>query len=153
MTTLKAGDPAPDFTATLDTGETVSLQDFAGRKLVLFFYPKDDTPGCTAEACSLRDGYDELRRQGYALLGVSPDSARKHQKFKAKYDLPFPLLADEDQQVSQAYGVWGPKKFMGRTFQGVHRTTFVIDAEGRIERVIEKVNTKEHAQQILAGHD
>lgn len=153
MTTLKAGDPAPDFTATLDTGETVSLQDFAGQKLVLFFYPKDDTPGCTAEACSLRDGYDELKRQGYAIIGVSPDSARKHQKFRDKYNLPFPLIADEEQQVLNAYGVWGPKKFMGRTFNGVHRTTFVVGPDGRIERVIEKVNTKGHAQQILAGQD
>ncbi len=149
MTTLKEGDTAPDFQATLDDGRTVSLADFKGEKLVLFFYPKDDTPGCTAEACSLRDGYSELRASGYQLLGVSPDSVQKHQKFKTKYELPFPLIADEDKAVLNAYQVWGPKKFMGREYDGVHRTTFVIDEEGKIERVIGKVKTKDHANQIL----
>jgi len=151
MTTLQAGDPAPDFQGTTDEGTTVSLNDFAGKKLVLFFYPKDDTPGCTAEACNLRDNYGELQEKGYALLGVSPDSVKKHQKFKTKYDLPFPLLADEDQAVLNAFGVWGPKKFMGREYIGVHRTTFVIDENGKIEQVIAKVKTKDHAAQILAA--
>lgn len=149
MTNLQPGDNAPHFTGTTDEGKTVSLADFAGRKLVVFFYPKDDTPGCTAEACNLRDHYAELKEKGYDLLGVSPDGVTKHQKFKNKYELPFPLLADEDQSVLTAFGVWGPKKFMGREYDGVHRTTFVIDAGGKIEKVITKVNTKDHAAQIL----
>ena len=150
MTTLKAGDDAPDFSGTTQDGSTVSLADFRGRKLVLFFYPKDDTPGCTAAACSLRDHFQELKTAGYALLGVSPDSPAKHQKFIDKYELPMPLLADEDHAVMNAYGVWGPKKFMGRAYDGVHRTTFVINEQGKIERVFTKVKTKVHAEQILA---
>lgn len=149
MTHLQTGDAAPNFSGVVDSGETVQLSDFAGKKLVLFFYPKDDTPGCTAEACSLRDHYSSLREQGYELLGVSPDSEKKHQKFKEKYSLPFPLLADENQEVLKAYGVWGPKKFMGKEYEGVHRTTFVIGADGKLEKVITKVNTKDHAAQIL----
>lgn len=149
MTTLKVGDHAPSFSGITDQGNTVSLKDFSGKKLVVFFYPKDDTPGCTAEACNLRDNYAELKEQGYQLLGVSPDGVAKHQKFKSKYELPFPLLADEDQSVLNAFGVWGPKKFMGREYDGVHRTTFVIDAAGKIEKVIEKVKTKDHAAQIM----
>ena len=148
MTSLQAGDPAPDFTGTLQDGTTTSLADYAGRKLVLFFYPKDDTPGCTAAACSLRDNFAELRQQGYTLLGVSPDSPEKHRKFIQKYELPMPLIADEDHRVMEAYGVWGPKKFMGRTYDGVHRTTFVIDGEGKIERVITRVKTQTHAAQL-----
>ncbi|MEL6274169.1 MAG: thioredoxin-dependent thiol peroxidase [Bacteroidota bacterium] len=151
MTTLQAGDPAPDFQGITDAGTTVSLSDFAGKKLVLFFYHKDDTPGCTAEACNLRDNYGELQEKGYELLGVSPDGVKKHQKFKTKYDLPFPLLADEDHTVLNAFGVWGLKKFMGREYDGVHRTTFVIDENGKIEQVIAKVKTKDHAAQILAA--
>ncbi|MEL6658845.1 MAG: thioredoxin-dependent thiol peroxidase [Bacteroidota bacterium] len=149
MTHLNEGDAAPDFTATLNTGETVSLGDYAGKKLILYFYPKDNTPGCTAEACSLRDGYGELRDLGYEILGVSPDGVAKHQKFINKYDLPFDLIADEDKAVMNAYGVWGPKKFMGRTYDGVHRITFVIDEEGKIAKVIKKVKTKDHAAQVL----
>lgn len=149
MTSLQAGDKAPAFSGTTDSGETVSLSDFAGQKLVLFFYPKDDTPGCTAEACNLRDNYAELKAQGYALLGVSPDGIAKHQKFKQKYELPFPLLSDENHATLKAYGVWGPKKFMGREYDGVHRTTFVIDASGKLEKVITKVKTKDHTAQIL----
>jgi peroxiredoxin Q/BCP len=149
MTTLSAGDQAPDFSGTLQDGSTVSLSDYAGKRLVLFFYPKDDTPGCTAAACSLRDHFDELRDAGYALLGVSPDPPKKHEKFISKYELPMDLLADENHSVMNAYGVWGPKKFMGREYDGVHRTTFVIDGEGRIERVITKVKTKTHAAQLL----
>lgn len=149
MTHLQEGDAAPDFTGTLSTGETVSLADYAGKKLVLYFYPKDNTPGCTAEACSLRDGYAELRNLGYEILGVSPDPVAKHQKFIDKYELPFELIADEDHSVMNAYGVWGPKKFMGRTYDGVHRITFVINEQGAIAKVINKVKTKDHAAQIL----
>ena len=149
MTTLQAGDPAPAFTGTLQDGSTVSLADYAGKKLVVFFYPKDDTPGCTAAACSLRDHYGELKQAGYELLGVSPDAPKKHLKFIDKYDLPMPLLADEEHKVMDAFGVWGPKKFMGREYDGVHRTTFVIDEAGKIERVITKVQTKNHAAQLL----
>lgn len=151
MTSLQVGDSAPSFSGLTDDGNTIGLADFAGKKLILFFYPKDDTPGCTAEACNLRDHYGVLASQGYALLGVSPDSVKKHLKFKSKYELPFPLLADEDHSVLNAFGVWGPKKFMGREYDGVHRTTFVIDEQGVIEQVITKVKTKDHAAQILAG--
>ena len=150
MTHLQAGDDAPDFTGTLQDGSTVSLGDFAGKKLILFFYPKDDTPGCTAAACSLRDHYGELEKKGYALLGVSPDKPAKHEKFIKKYELPMPLLADEDHKVMEAYGTWGRKKFMGREYDGVLRTTFVISPEGKIDRVYTKVKTKVHAEQILA---
>ncbi len=149
MTTLQAGDAAPDFTATIETGETVSLSDYKGKKLVLFFYPKDDTPGCTAEACSLRDNIGALKAAGYEILGVSPDKPAKHTKFITKYELPFSLIADEDKTVMNAYQVWGPKKFMGREYDGVHRTTFLVDENGVIERVITKVKTKAHAAQIL----
>ncbi len=149
MTHLKEGDPAPKFEATIETGETISLDDYRGKKLVLFFYPKDLTPGCTAEACSLRDHYQELKDAGYELLGVSPDSEKSHQRFIEKKKLPFHLLADTDKTVAKAYGVWGPKKFMGRSYEGVHRTTFIIDEEGRIQKVFTKVKTKNHAEQIL----
>ena len=148
MTTLSPGDAAPDFSAPDQTGTTRTLGDFAGKKLVLYFYPKDDTPGCTAEACNLRDNYARFQNEGYEILGVSPDSPSKHVKFIDKYDLPFPLLADEDHAVAEAYGVWGEKKFMGRTYDGIHRTTFVIDEGGKIAEVIAKVKTKEHAGQI-----
>lgn len=148
---LKAGDPAPGFQSSDQDGNTVSLSDFLGSKLVLFFYPKDNTPGCTAEACNLRDNYEELKKEGFRLLGVSADSSKKHQNFIAKYDLPFPLLADEEKQVIKAYGVWGKKKFMGREFDGIHRTTFVIDEKGIIERIIAKVKTKDHAAQIRSA--
>lgn len=148
-TNLKAGDKAPDFSGSIQSGETVSLSDFSGKKLILFFYPKDNTPGCTLEACNLRDNYDDLRAAGFELLGVSPDSEKKHQNFIKKFSLPFPLLADTEQETMQAYGVWGPKKFMGRSYIGVHRTTFVIDEQGIIEAVIEKVKTKDHTRQIL----
>ncbi|PHN03166.1 thioredoxin-dependent thiol peroxidase [Flavilitoribacter nigricans] len=148
-TTLKVGDKAPEFSGTIESGETVSLSDYKGKKLILFFYPKDNTPGCTAEACNLRDNYSELKNAGFELLGVSPDSERKHQNFIKKFSLPFPLLADTEQETLQAYGVWGPKKFMGRSYIGVHRTTFVIDEDGVIEAVIDKVKTKDHTAQIL----
>lgn len=146
---LKEGDPAPTFTAVNENGETVSLADYKGKKLVLYFYPKDDTPGCTAEACSLRDGYGQFQAKGYEILGVSPDAPKKHVKFIEKYSLPFSLLADEDHSLATAFGVWGPKKFMGREYDGIHRTTFVIDENGTIERIIEKVDTAKHADQLL----
>lgn len=151
MTTLQAGDKAPNFSAPDQTGETRSLADYKGKKLVLYFYPKDDTPGCTAEACNLRDNYARFQAAGYEILGVSPDAPKKHVKFIEKYSLPFPLLADEDHAVALAYGVWGEKKFMGRTYDGIHRTTFVIGADGKLEEVILKVKTKDHTAQLLAG--
>ena len=149
MTHLQEGDAAPNFTAKLSNGKTVSLADYAGKKLIIYFYPKDDTPGCTAEACSLRDGYAELRAQGYEILGVSPDGEAKHQKFINKYELPFDLIADEDKSVLMAFGAWGPKSFMGKKYDGVHRFTFVIDEEGKIAKIITKVKTTDHAAQVL----
>lgn len=148
-TSLKVGDKAPDFSGTIESGETVSLADYKGKKLILFFYPRDNTPGCTAEACNLRDNYSELKKAGFELLGVSPDSEKKHQNFIKKFKLPFPLLADTEQETLKAYDVWGPKKFMGKSYIGVHRTTFVIDEQGVIEAVIEQVKTKDHTAQIL----
>ena len=149
MTTLKAGDKAPEFSAKDQDGKPVKLSDFKGKKLVLFFYPKASTPGCTAEACNLRDNWEQFQKKGYAIVGVSADNEKRQQNFKDKYELPFPLLADEDKKVINAYGVWGPKKFMGKEYDGINRTTFVIDENGSIEEVIEKVKTKEHASQIL----
>ncbi len=149
MTNLQPGDKAPDFTSVNEKGEKIKLKDYRGKKLVLFFYPKDNTPTCTVEACNLRDAYQDLKDKGFELLGVSPDSEKKHQNFIAKHDLPFPLLADTNRAVIEAYGIWGPKKFMGRTFDGLHRTTFVIDEKGKIEQVIQKVKAKQHAAQIL----
>lgn len=149
MTHLKEGDKAPDFTSVNEKGEPVSLADYKGKKLILFFYPKADTPGCTAEACSLRDAYGDLREKGFELLGVSADTARKQGNFKKKYNLPFPLLADTDQKVVNAYGVWGPKQMFGKTYEGINRTTFVISENGLIEKVITKVETGNHAEQIL----
>ncbi|MEQ6123885.1 thioredoxin-dependent thiol peroxidase [Pseudotenacibaculum sp. MALMAid0570] len=149
MTTLKVGDKAPNFEAKDNQGITRKLSDYAGKKLVVFFYPKADTPGCTAEACNLRDNYHTFQARGYEILGVSADTEKKQQKFVDKYDLPFPLLADEDHSVLNAFEVWGPKKFMGREYDGIHRTTFVIDEKGVLEDVILKVKTKEHTAQIL----
>ncbi len=142
------GKKAPAFSALDENGNTVSLSDFSGKKLVLYFYPKDDTPGCTAEACSLRDNYQDLLDKGYAVLGVSPDDSKKHTKFIAKYSLPFSLLADTDQAVCNAYGVWVEKSMYGRKYMGVARTTFVIDETGTLTEIIEKVDTKNHASQI-----
>ena len=149
MTTLKAGDKAPEFSAKDQDGNSVKLSDFKGKKLVLFFYPKASTPGCTAEACNLRDNWEQFQKKSTAIVGVSADSEKRQQNFKDKYELPFPLLADEDKEVINAYRVWGPKKFMGKEYDGINRTTFIIDENGIIEEVIEKVKTKEHASQIL----
>lgn len=148
-TSLKEGQKAPDFTGVNEKGETVSLGDFKGKKLILYFYPKDDTPGCTKEACSLRDDYKELKDAGYEILGVSPDKEAKHQKFIEKYSLPFSLIADTEKEILQAYDVYGPKMFMGKEVIGVRRSTFIIDEEGTIEKIISKVKTKEHGQQIM----
>ena len=149
MTTLKTGDKAPDFSGIDQDGKKHKLADYAGKKLVVFFYPKASTPGCTAEACDLRDNFERFKANNYELLGVSADSQKAQLKFRDKYEFPFPLLADEDKSVINAFGVWGPKKFMGKEYNGIHRTTFVIDEKGIIDEVIEKVKTKEHASQIL----
>jgi thioredoxin-dependent peroxiredoxin len=150
MTSLKPGDKAPAFSVKDQNGNTITLDDFSGSKLVIYFYPKDNTPGCTTQACNLRDHYDTLLGNGYKVLGVSADNEKSHLKFIEKFNLPFPLLADTSKDMLKAYGVWGPKKFMGRTFDGIHRTTFVIDENGTITEVITKVDTKNHTDQILA---
>ena len=150
MISLKKGDKAPDFSAKDQNGNTISLSDYKGKKLVIYFYPKDNTSGCTAEACSLRDSYSALQSKGYEILGVSPDSENSHVNFIKKYNLPFPLIADTDKSLAQAYGVWGEKKMYGKTYFGIIRTTFKIDAEGFIEEVISKVDTKNHAEQLLS---
>ncbi len=149
MNTLKVGDKVPEFSATAQDGSTINLSDYRGKKLIVFFYPAANTPGCTAEACNLRDNYAALQSQGYELLGVSADSVKKQSNFKNKYEFPFPLLADEDHTVIKTFGVWGPKKFMGREYDGIHRMTFVIDENGMVSKVIEKVKTKDHAAQLL----
>ena len=149
MTKLKKGDAAPGFTAKDQNGEKISLSDYKGSKVVLYFYPKDMTPGCTSQACNLRYNYDILIKQGIVVLGVSPDDESQHQKFIGKHDLPFALIADPDKKVINAYGVWGPKKFMGKEFDGVHRTTFLIDEESKIYNIINKPKVKEHSEEIL----
>jgi thioredoxin-dependent peroxiredoxin len=151
MSKLKIGDPAPAFSAPDQDGNMVSLDQFGGKKLVLYFYPKDNTPGCTAEACDLRDNYEKFMAEGYEILGVSPDSQKSHQKFIAKYALPFSLLSDVDKKILEAYGAWGEKKMYGKSYMGVLRKTFIISEKGVIENIIEKVNTKEHTQQIFEG--
>lgn len=146
---LQKGDKAPDFTGNDQQGKVVSLDDFKGKKLVLYFYPKDDTPGCTKEACNLRDNYADLLDKGFALLGVSPDTEDSHQKFITKYELPFPLLSDPELKIIKAFGAWGEKNMYGRKYEGLLRTTFIINEEGIIEKVIKKVKTDDHANQIL----
>lgn len=148
MTTLKPGDKAPAFESHDQEGKPIKLTDLRGSKVILYFYPKDDTPGCTAEACNLRDNYEGLIKNDYKVIGVSTDSLKSHQKFTKKYSLPFPLLPDTDKTIVNAYGVWGPKKFMGKSYEGINRTTFVIDEDGVILKVLDKVDTKNHAQQI-----
>ncbi|HNV80965.1 MAG: thioredoxin-dependent thiol peroxidase [Tenuifilaceae bacterium] len=149
MTHLRKGDKAPEFTGKDQNGAEISLKNLRGKRVVLYFYPKDSTPGCTAQACNLRDNYDYLLKSGYVVLGISADGEKSHQRFIEKHGLPFPLIADKEKEIIKAYGVWGPKKFMGKTFDGILRTTFIIDGEGIIEEVIDKVNTKEHTKQIL----
>lgn len=146
---IKEGATAPAFKTKDANGETVSLKDLRGQKVVLYFYPKDDTPGCTKEACSFRDAFSKFKTNGITVLGVSPDSEASHKKFVTKYKLPFTLLADTDRSIAEAYGVWGEKKFMGRTYMGVHRTTFLIDEKGKIRKVFEKVKPEDHASEVL----
>lgn len=150
---LRPGDKAPYFEGITGEGNKVTLDDFKGRKLILYFYPKDNTPGCTAEACSLRDGKRELRKMGFEIVGVSPDSERSHQKFAEKNSLDFPLIADTEKAIAQAYGVWGEKKMAGRTYMGILRTTFIIDENGNIEKIFDKVDTKDHFGQILRSYE
>lgn len=149
MNTLKQGEKVPNFTVNDQDGNAISLSDYIGKKLIVFFYPKASTPGCTAEACNLRDNYKVLQDKGFELLGVSADSEKRQSNFKNKYEFPFPLLADEDKEVINAFGVWGPKKFMGKAYDGIHRKTFLINENGVVEHVIDKVKTKDHTAQIL----
>ena len=149
MQNLKIGDSAPEINSVDQNGDTITLDQFKGKKVVLYFYPKDMTPGCTAQSCNLRDNYKTLLEKGYVVLGCSVDSPERHIKFIEKYDLPFSLISDEEKKAVEDYGVWGLKKFMGKEYMGISRTTFVIDEKGMIEDIIEKVNTKEHTTQIL----
>jgi thioredoxin-dependent peroxiredoxin len=149
----KEGTAAPQFSTTDADGQTIRLKDLRGQKVVLYFYPKDDTPGCTREACSFRDSFSEFEKRGIKVLGVSPDSEKSHKKFATKFDLPFTLLADKDHVIADAYGVYGEKKFMGRTYMGVMRTTFLIDEKGKIKKVFEKVKPDEHAQEVLEAFE
>jgi len=149
MATLQEGDKAPDFTAKDQNGKTVSLGDFKGKTVILYFYPKDDTPGCTAEACDFRDNYQSLVGKGFEVIGVSTDNEKSHKKFETKYNLPFPLIADESKEIVEAYGVWGEKNMYGKVYMGTMRTTFIIDANGIIKNIITKVDTKASSQQVL----
>ncbi len=148
---IHEGQAAPDFTLESDAGEQISLSGLRGKPVVLYFYPKDDTPGCTAQACGIRDAYAAFEQAGAVVLGVSPDSVGKHVKFKSKYDLPFTLLADPEHELAELYGVWGEKKFVGKTYMGVSRTTFVIDADGVVAKVMENVKPLTHADDVLAA--
>jgi peroxiredoxin Q/BCP len=148
---VSEGEPAPDFTATTDAGERVSLSDFRGKPVVLYFYPRDDTPGCTVQARGIRDAYAEFECAGAVVLGVSPDSEQKHVKFKDKYGLPFTLLADPEHEIAERYGTWGEKKFMGKTYWGVSRTTFLIAPDGTVAKVMHKVKPATHADDVLAA--
>ena len=149
MGQLKEGSKAPMFEGIDQDGRTVKLTDFAGKKIVLYFYPKDNTPGCTAEACNLRDNYDSLLKQGFAVIGVSPDNEKSHKGFAGKFSLPFPLIADTSLKILNDYGVWGEKKMYGKSYMGVLRTTFIIDEKGVIEKIIDKVETADHTEQIF----
>lgn len=149
MSQLEKGSKAPEFTAKDQNGNEISLKDYRGKKVILYFYPKDNTPGCTTESCNLRDNYVSLQKQGFEVIGVSADDEKSHQKFINKYDLPFTLIADTEKEVINKYGIWGPKKFMGKSYNGIHRKTFIIDEQGIIEYIIEKVKTKNATEQIL----
>lgn len=149
MAKPKQGDKAPDFTAKDQNGKTVSLSDFKGKNVILYFYPKDDTPGCTAEACSFRDNYQSLLGKGFAVIGVSTDDEKSHKKFESKYSLPFPLIADPDKQIVESYGVWVEKNMYGKKYMGTARTTFLIDTNGTIAKVIDKVDTQNSSQQVI----
>ncbi len=151
MIKLKEGDKAPDFVAIDQSGKSISLKDFKGKKLILYFYPKDNTPGCTTEACNLRDNYDELLKKGFKIVGISNDGIDAHNKFIKKYTLPFPLIPDTDKKIVNDYGVYGEKSFLGKKFMGINRTTFIISEDGIIEKIFTKVDTKNHTEQILSG--
>lgn len=153
MTRPKAGDQAPDFKGINQDGEEVKLTDFQGQKLILYFYPKDLTPGCAAQACNLNENLGDFKKKGYAVLGISADDEKKHRKFIDKYNLEFDLIADTDKDIIKKYGVWGPKQFMGKKYDGIHRTTFIIDEEGKVANVIDKVKTKSHTEQIKELED
>ena len=150
---LKEGDKAPDFSVRDGEGQTVCLKDLRGKKVVLYFYPKDDTPGCTKEACSFRDSFAKFKKRGIEVLGVSLDSEARHKKFAQKYDLPFRLLADTDHAIVEGYGTYGEKKFMGRTYMGIHRMTFLIDEKGKIKKIFSKVKPEDHAEEVLAAFE
>ena len=150
---LKEGDKAPDFSVTDEAGKTVSLKDLRGKKFVLYFYPKDDTPGCTKEACSFRDSFSKFKKRGIEVFGVSLDSEKSHQKFIDKFSLPFRLLADTERQLADGFGTYGEKKFMGRTYMGVNRMTFLIDEKGKIKKIFGKVKPEEHAEEVLAAFE
>lgn len=149
----EVGDKAPPFKAMDQNGNWVSLADFKGKKVILFFYPEDDTPTCTEEACNLRDNYALLKKKGFTILGISPDEIKSHKKFEQKFKLPFTLLADPDRKIIDAYGSWGPKQMFGRKYMGVYRQTFIIDEKGRVERAFRKVHSKKHTAQILESYD
>jgi len=151
MAELKEGSKAPAFKAVDQNGQTISLSDFKGKKVILYFYPKDDTPGCTAQACNLRDNYKALLKKGYQVIGVSTDDVKSHKKFETKYDLPFPLVSDADKAIVNKYQLWGEKKFMGRTYMGTTRTTFLIDENGQIVKIINKPDTANHTEEVLAA--
>ncbi|MEJ6734401.1 MAG: thioredoxin-dependent thiol peroxidase [Flavobacteriales bacterium] len=151
MTHLQVGDSAPDFAITNQSGELIKLSDFSDKKLIIFFYPKDNTPGCTAESCNLKDNYSDLLEKGFEVVGVSADDAVSHQKFIAKFSLPYNLLADTNKEMIKSYGVWGEKKFMGKVYDGIHRTTFIIN-NGVVEKIFLKVKTKEHSNQIIESY-
>ena len=151
MNLLQPGDTAPEFSAQTDSGEPISLSDFRGKNIVLYFYPKADTPGCTTEACNFRDDYSAYEKKDVVILGVSPDTVKKQANFKQKFELPFTLIADEGHAISDRYGVWGPKKFMGKEYEGVHRTTFLINQKGKISQIFEKVKPGIHSAEILAA--
>jgi thioredoxin-dependent peroxiredoxin len=149
MALLKSGDKAPDFKGIDQNGNSISLKDYKGKKVILYFYPKDNTPGCTDEACSLRDGYEDLLKHGYDVIGVSADSVQSHLGFVSKHNLPFRLISDPNKEIIQAFGAWGEKKMYGKSYEGILRSTFIIDENGKIEKVIEKVKTKDHANQVM----
>ena len=149
MTELKEGSHAPAFEGVDQNGNKISLNDFKGKKVILYFYPKDDTPGCTAQACNLRDNYSELIQKGFQVIGISTDSVKSHKKFEDKFSLPFPLIADEEKKIVEQYGVWGQKKFLGKSYMGTNRTTFLIDEEGNIKKIITKPDTKNQTKQVL----
>jgi len=153
MNTLKVGDKVPNFKSIDQDGNTIQFNEYQGKKLVVFFYPKASTPGCTVEACNLRDNFELLKEKGFELLGVSADNQKRQTNFRNKYNIPFPLLADENKEVINTFGVWGLKKFMGREYDGIHRKTFLIDEKGFVIRVIDKVKTKSHASQILEENE